>query len=63
MRNKLWEIRLKQNLTQYEVAQKVGISRTTYTNIELGKKNPSLKIALRIKNALNYKEYDIFLSK
>ncbi|HPT76790.1 MAG TPA: helix-turn-helix domain-containing protein [Defluviitaleaceae bacterium] len=54
-------MKLKQNLTQYEVAQKVGISTTTYTNIDLGKKNPSLKIALRIKKVLNYKDDNIFL--
>ena len=39
----------------------VGISRPSYTNIELGRKNPSLKIALKIKKVLNYKDDNIFL--
>lgn len=61
MRDKLKKVRLEQNLTQYQVAKMVGISRPSYTNIELGRKNPSLKIALKIKKVLNYKDDDIFL--
>ncbi|MCF6464166.1 helix-turn-helix transcriptional regulator [Clostridium sp. Cult1] len=48
-------------LTQEEVAKKVGIARTTYTNIELGDKNPSLAVALKIKKVLKTEDDDIFL--
>lgn len=40
----------------------IGISRAAYTNIELGKKNPSLKIVIKIKKILNYERDDIFLN-
>lgn len=33
--------RLKHNLTQEEMANKLGIAKITYVNIELGKANPS----------------------
>ena len=47
-------------LTQEELAGRVEVARTTYTNIELGEKNPSLNVAIRIKQALNYYNDDIF---
>ncbi len=61
MRERLRKIRLKKGLTQEELAGKIGIDRSTYTNIELGYKNPSLKVALKIKEELDYKDDDIFL--
>ena len=60
MRHKLKKVRSDLGLTQEEVATRAGIDRTTYTNIERGHKNPSLKVAIRIKQALNYREDDIF---
>lgn len=62
MRIKLKELREKSNLTQNEIANIVGIARSTYTNIELGDKNPSFNVALKIKDALNTNEDDIFLN-
>jgi putative transcriptional regulator len=53
--------RKKLGLTQKEVAKRVSIARTTYTNIELGDKNPSLQVALRIKEVLEVEDDDIFL--
>ena len=61
MRHKLKKVRLDLGLTQVEVATRAGIDRSTYTNIELGHKNPSLKVAIRIKQALGQTEDDIFL--
>lgn len=60
-RNNLIELRKKRNLTQTQVADAVGIERSYYTAIELGKKTPSLKIAIKLKNVLGYKKDDIFL--
>jgi transcriptional regulator with XRE-family HTH domain len=34
--------RLKQGLTQQQIADKLGINRVTYTKIELGYRNPDL---------------------
>lgn len=38
MRKALLNARIERNLTQEEVAQKAGISRSAYTNIERGVK-------------------------
>lgn len=63
MRKKLVELRADNNFTQEELAKKIGISRAYYTNIELGNKNPSFAVAVKIKSALNYKDDEIFLNK
>lgn len=65
MRQILKRERLKRNLTQQEVADKAGISRVHYTQIENGShnKNPSLDVAIKIKKALQYHDDDLFLSQ
>lgn len=62
MREILKRERIKQNLTQKELAEKAGISRVHYTQIEnaSNNKNPSLEVALKIKLALNYHDDDLF---
>jgi putative transcriptional regulator len=57
----LKEKRIKLSLTQQQFAKMIGVSRTTYTNIELGEKNPSLNVALKIKQILKTNNDDIFL--
>ena len=47
-------------LTQKQIAEKLGIARVTYTNIEIGNKDPSLKLALLIKNILRCTDDNIF---
>lgn len=63
MRKKLKEVRLEKSLTQEELAKRIGIDRSTYTNIELGYKNPSLRVALKIKRELDHQDDDIFLKQ
>lgn len=60
MRVKLKKRREELKLTQASLAKMIGIARTSYTNIELGNKNPSLLIAMRIKQILKYDDDDIF---
>lgn len=62
MREVLKRERIRQNMTQKELAEKAGISRVHYTQIEnaSNKKNPSLEVALKIKSALNYHDDDLF---
>ncbi len=60
MRVKLRELRKANGYTQQKFSEVVGASRTHYTQIELGDKQPSLKLAFRIKRALNYYGDDIF---
>jgi putative transcriptional regulator len=61
MRHNLKESREKHGFTQAEMAMKLGIARTTYTNIELGTKDPSFRLAFRIKKLLKAED-EIFLS-
>ncbi len=61
MRLNMRKTRLALGLTHAEVAAKADIARTTYTNIELGGRDPSLAVALRIKKALGVSGDDIFL--
>lgn len=61
MREKLRQLRKDKKLTQEQLAKKIGISRTYYTNIEKGRYIPSLVTANKIKNILGYKNDDIFL--
>lgn len=48
MKNRLREMRAKENLTQDELAQKVGVTRQTILAIENGKYNPSLDLAFKL---------------
>jgi len=60
IRVSLRSVRLRAGLTQAELARRVGISRTAYTNIEKGHKHPSLVTALRIARVLNEHVEDLF---
>ncbi len=61
MRLQLKELRIANRLTQATIAERAGIERTTYTNIERGIKNPSFKVASSIKRVLKTNDDDIFL--
>ena len=47
---KLREYRARDKLSQEELARKVGVRRETIGNLENGKYNPSLKLAMDIAN-------------
>ena len=53
MRTRIKEFRARYNLTQAELAGKVGVRRETIVFLEKGKYNPSLKLAHDIAVALN----------
>jgi len=46
--NKVYELRMHKELTQEELAQKVGVSRQTIIAIEKGNYTPSVLLALKI---------------
>ncbi len=46
-------IRKEKKMTQLELAKKVGISREMISQIERGKKSPSLKTFVKIAKVLN----------
>ena len=62
MRKLLRELRELNHFTQEDIAERIGIDRSTYTNIELGNKNPSFNVALKIKEIFKYRGDDIFLN-
>ncbi|HHV35823.1 MAG TPA: helix-turn-helix transcriptional regulator [Syntrophomonadaceae bacterium] len=61
MRIELQKARQKKKYTHEQVAKKAGIHRATYTHIELGTRNPSLGLALKIAKVLDTTVDDIFL--
>lgn len=60
MKNKIKELRLKYNLTQEELAAKVGVRRETIVFLEQGKYNPSLRLAHDVARVLKTKIDDLF---
>ncbi len=58
---RLQELREKSDLSHCELAKKVGVSRSFYTQIENGTRTPSLKVAIRIANFFGVGMDEIFL--
>ncbi|MEK6281297.1 MAG: helix-turn-helix transcriptional regulator [Acidobacteriota bacterium] len=48
MKNRLKVLRAEHNLTQEELAQRVGVSRQAINAIETGKYDPSLPLAIKL---------------
>ena len=61
MRTRIKEFRARYNLTQAELADKVGVRRETIVFLEKGKYNPSLKLAHDIAVVLNSNIDEIFI--
>lgn len=60
LRNVLKEHRLRRNLTQEDLAAKVGVTRQTIIAIEKEKFVPSVKLALELSRALDTPIVKIF---
>jgi DNA-binding XRE family transcriptional regulator len=56
----LAERRAQRGYTQEQMATVAGISRPAYSHIEVGRKRPSLPVALRIASALDATVEDLF---
>lgn len=63
MTNNLRKIRRSKDLSQEEVAQMVGMSRTYLSDIENDKRTPSVKTSLKLADALKTSVEEIFLQK
>lgn len=50
----LSEVRADSGVSQKTVATKTGISRSSYSNIETGKRKPSVSVAKKIARALGF---------
>lgn len=60
LKNDISVYRERMGLTQGELASKCGVRRETIVNLERGKYNPSLKLALKICTVLQARVEDIF---
>lgn len=60
LKNDISVHRERLGLTQGELASKCGVRRETIVNLERGKYNPSLKLALKICTVLQARVEDIF---
>ncbi|MCS3901557.1 helix-turn-helix transcriptional regulator [Methanococcus voltae] len=61
MENKIKVFRAMNDLTQDELAKKIGVTRQTISAIEKGKYDPSLIIAFKLSKLFNVKIEEIFL--
>ena len=60
LHNRLREARMEKGLSQFQLAQMVGVSRNTISSIETGQFNPTAKLALVLCIALDRKFEDLF---
>ena len=61
MRTRIKELRARYDLTQEELAKKVGVRRETIVFLEKGKYNPSLKLAYNVAKVLKSKIEEVFI--
>ncbi len=61
MKTRIKELRARYNLTQDELAQKVGAVRATILYLEKGDYNPSIKLAHKIAKVLNTTLDELFI--
>lgn len=61
MKTRIKELRARYNLTQEDLAKKVGVRRETILFVEKGDYNPSLKLAHDIAKALNTRIDELFI--
>jgi len=60
MKNRIKELRAKYNLTQEDLAKKVGVRRETIVFLERDKYNPSLYLAYKVAKALKVTIDELF---
>ena len=58
----LTEFRNNLGLTQVEMEEKIGISLSFYSELEVGKRNPSFNFMTKFKNAFPNVDIHIFLT-
>jgi putative transcriptional regulator len=61
MTSRIRELRARENLTQSDLARKVGVRRETIVFLEKGKYNPSLKLAYEIAQVFGMKIEEVFV--
>jgi len=61
IKTRIRELRARYDLTQDELADKVGVTRQTMLYLEKGKYNPSLVLAYKVAKALNSTIEEVFV--
>lgn len=61
MKNRIKELRARENLTQLDLAKLVDVRRETIVFLEKGKYNPSLKLAYDISQVFNSSIEEVFI--
>ena len=61
MKTRIKELRARYDMTQEDLARKVGARRETIVFLEKGKYNPSLKLAYDVAKALNSTIEEVFI--
>ena len=61
MKNKIEEKRKALGLTQFQLAQQLGVSRQTIISLENGRYNPSLTLAYELSRVFQTTIEDIFI--
>lgn len=61
MRNRVRELRKRDELTQEALAAILGVSRQTINSIERGKYDPSLQLAIAIAHQFNTTVEEVFI--
>jgi len=61
MTSRIKELRARDNLTQMDLARKVGVRRETIVFLEKGKYNPSLKLAYDIAQVFGMTIEEVFV--
>lgn len=61
MKNKIFEIRKQQGLTQAELAKKCKVTRQTINAIENDRYDPTLKLAFELAKVLNVSVDELFI--
>lgn len=61
MKNRMKELRARDNITQAQLANMVGVRRETIVFLEKGKYNPSLSLAYAVAQVFNMSIEEIFI--
>lgn len=63
MNNRLRQLREEHDLTQEDLAARVGVSRQTIISLEKGRYNPSLLLAYKLARVFNLTIEEVFIFK
>jgi putative transcriptional regulator len=61
IKTRIKELRARHNLTQDDLADRVGVTRQTLLHLEKGRYNPSLLLAYRVAQVLQSSIDEVFI--